>query len=213
MFFPLFHYFFFKFFCNSVTVSSSQEDEFRVYLASRSSLYLLLPLPKWISPYTNFHLFFRFQSFETSFLMELNTSPTCFNASSAHLYNSPYIVTLKYWSVFLTGSPRPIASLSPGNLLDRQILRLQSTSTESETLLRGSGICFNKSFKGIQIHSKVWESLVCCIWLALVFFLFLIMGCFRNYDGIFFIVMSLVFSVELDTLLLNSTDLLQCMNK
>ena len=46
MFFPLFHYFFFKFFCNSVTVSSSQEDEFRVYLASRSSLYLLLPLPK-----------------------------------------------------------------------------------------------------------------------------------------------------------------------
>ena len=190
-----------------------ERGEFRVYLASRSSLYLLLPLPKWISPYTNFHLFFRFQSFETSFLMELNTSPTCFNASSAHLYNSPYIVTLKYWSVFLTGSPRPIASLSPGNLLDRQILRLQSTSTESETLLCGSGICFNKSFKGIQIHSKVWESLVCCIWLALVFFLFLIMGCFRNYDGIFFIVMSLVFSVELDTLLLNSTDLLQCMNK
>ena len=107
----------------------------------------------------------RFQSFETSFLMELSTSPTCFKASSAHLYNSHYLVTLTYWSGFLTGSPRPIASLSPGNLSDRQILRLQNTSTESETLLCSSGICFNKPSKGIQIQAKVCESCVAFGWL------------------------------------------------
>lgn len=134
--------------------------------------HMLLPLPKWVSPYTNFHLFLRFYSFETPFLMELNTSPMCYKSSSACLYNNPYIIALTYCSRSQTGSPRPVASLSPGNWLDVHILRLQSTLTESETLEHSSGICFNKPSKGILTEANVWESPVCCSCLAFGLFPF-----------------------------------------
>lgn len=134
--------------------------------------HMLLPLPKWVSPYTKFHLFLRFYSFEKPFLMALNTSPMCYKASSACLYNNPYIIALIYCSRSQTGSPRPVVSLSPGNWLDVHILRLQSTWTESETLEHGSGICFNKPSKGILIEANVWESPVCCSCLAFGLFPF-----------------------------------------
>lgn len=142
---PSFLPLFFWFFCNSVTSSSSQEDEvrFTLLLGLNCTCYCLF-LNEYHLILTSTY-FFRFQSFETSFLMGAEYLSHMFKG----IFCSPlhYLVTLTYWSGFLTGSPRPIASLSPENLSDRQILRLQSTSTESETLLCGSGICFNKASK------------------------------------------------------------------
>lgn len=86
----------------------------------------------------------------------LNLSPLCQFSGCSFLGH----LTRCHWtSRSQSGVPGPAASTSPGSLLEKQILKLPSTSTQSESLGEGSGNLSSQALCGIWVHSKVWEPL------------------------------------------------------